>query len=123
VRTTGVILICVLLAGTSRAGTLTTEEVLKLRESGVSDQTIRQMLENESQAQKAAQEARVPDELVEQSYANEHIGTWHTKDGRRVFSTGKGDYPAHAFDPTIPSGQPQSPIGVFPYAGGPVPYR
>lgn len=98
---------------------LSAEEILELRRAGVSDATIRQMLENEHQQTRARQEARIPDEQVEQSYANEHIGSWTTKDGRRVFSTGKGDYPNHAFDPTIPSNQPQYPIGVFPYVGGP----
>ena len=109
--------------GPTAAETLTPEQILELRKSGVSDATIRQMLENENQAMKDKQKDRVPDDMVEQSYANEHIGSWTTKDGRRVFSTGKGDYPNHAFDPTIPSSQPQSPVGVFPYVGAPVPPR
>lgn len=111
----------VLLASSASAGNLTADQILELRKSGVSDATIRQMLENENQAMKDKQADRVSDDMVEQSYANEHIGSWTTKDGRRVYSTGKGDYPNHAFDPTIPSSQPQYPVNVFPYVGGAVP--
>ncbi len=117
------LLLTTLLATPSWADTLTAEQVVELRKSGVSDATIRQMLKNDNQAMKDKQADRVPDSLVEQSYANEHIGTWNTKDGRRVYSTGKGDYPNHAFDPTIPSDRPQSSVGVFPYVGAPLPMR
>lgn len=120
-RTPAFALCALLSALPASADTLTAEQVLELRKSGVSDATIRQMLENENQAMKDQQADRVPDDLVEQSYANEHIGSWTTKDGRRVHSTGKGDYPNHAFDPTIPSTQPQYPVNVFPYVGAPVP--
>ncbi len=122
-RTPAFLLLIAMLATPSWAGTLTADQVLELRKSGVSDATIQKMLDNDSQAMKDKQADRVPDSMVEQSYANEHIGSWTTKDGRRVFSTGKGDYPNHAFDPTIPSNQPQYPVGVFPYVGAPVPYR
>lgn len=126
-RKSALVLVALLVSapGAALAEALTAEQVLELRKAGVSDATIRQMLQNQSEETKARQEERVPDELVEQSYANEHIGSWNTKDGRRVFSTGKGDYPAHAFDPTIPSSQPEYPIGVFPFlgAGRPGPYR
>lgn len=122
-RATVLTLASLLLAVPAFGGTLTADQVLELRKSGVSDETIQKMLENEKQAMKDKQADRVPDSMVEQSYANEHIGTWETKDGRRVYSTGKGDYPNHAFDPTIPSSQPQYPVGVYPYVGAPVPLR
>lgn len=122
-RVTILMLASLLLAFPAFGGTLTADQVLELRKSGVSDETIQKMLENESQEMKAKKADRVSDSMVEQSYANEHIGTWQTKDGRRVYSTGKGDYPNHAFDPTIPSAQPQYPVSVFPYVGAPVPRR
>ncbi|HZR84525.1 MAG TPA: hypothetical protein VFD92_25725 [Candidatus Binatia bacterium] len=94
---------------------LTTEEVLKLREAGVSDETIQKMIDQE-----AANPSGVPQQMVDQEYASRHIGSWNLPDGSVVLSTGKSREPG--FDPTLPQNN-QYPISVYPYVfpGGGMP--
>jgi len=96
------------------ASALTTEEVLKLRAAGVSDETIQKMIEAQS-----ANPAGVPQNMVDQEYAARHIGTWNLPDGNVVLSTGKSREPG--FDPTLPQSGNEYPMNVFPYVfpGGP----
>ncbi len=69
---------------------LTPAEVLKLKEAGVSEETIQMMLQNEA-------ESRISSDQVEQGYATDHMGSWQLRDGRTIHSTGKRrlslDYP------------------------------
>lgn len=101
-------------AGAARA--LTAEEVLQLKQAGVSDDTIQDMLQNERQKeqQKAAD---APSAAMEQDkFANDHIGSWTTSDGRVVLSTGKADPQKDVFDPTIPQNSgAATPLNVYPY--------
>jgi hypothetical protein len=127
-RTTRLTLLAAtLLAMTARATparALTAEEVLQLRQAGVSDATIQQMLENERQ--KNERHDDVPQQMRDQKFANDHIGTWDTSDGRVVLSTGRADPQRDVFDPTVPqnnygNGQMNVYPYVFPGAPGPAP--
>ncbi len=69
---------------------LTPAELLKLKEAGVSEETIQMMLENEAGS-------RVSPNKIEQGYATDHMGSWQLRDGRTIHSTGQRrlplDYP------------------------------
>ncbi len=65
---------------------LTSAEVLKLKEAGVSEETIQMMLQNEA-------ESRISSGQVEQGYATDHMGSWQLRDGRTIHSTGKRQLP------------------------------
>lgn len=107
--------LALLLWPTTRVLALTAEEVLQLKQAGVSDETIQQMLENERQKNEQ-QAADVPSAMKQDEFANDHIGTWTTSDGRVVLSTGKADPQKDVFDPTVPqSGADQMPMNVYPY--------
>ncbi len=94
---------------------LTAEEVLKLREAGVSDETIRQMLENErAEAEAKKNDQAATEQMQQQEFASDHIGTWNLSDGRVVLSTGKADPAKDVFDPTVPQSNAY-PMSVFPY--------
>jgi hypothetical protein len=99
------------LASASPAAALTAEEVLKLREAGVSDETIQQMLANE-RAQ--ADQQGATEQMQQQKFANDNIGTWNTSDGRVVLSTGRADPDKDVFDPTVPQENPY-PMSIYPY--------
>lgn len=108
-------------AGAARA--LTADEILQLKQAGVSDDTIQDMLQNErlKEQQKAAD---APSAAMEQDkFANDHIGSWTTSDGRVVLSTGKADPQKDVFDPTVPQNPADTtPTNVYPYVftgGGP----
>jgi hypothetical protein len=110
------LLLSLLLWPASAARALTAEEVLQMKQAGVSDETIQQMLENERlKDQQKVDDA--PGAAMEQDkFANDHIGTWTTSDGRVVLSTGKADPQKDVFDPTVPqSGADQLPANVYPY--------
>ncbi|MBY0274949.1 hypothetical protein K2Z84_06390 [Candidatus Binatia bacterium] len=119
-RTTTPLLLCVLptllLYGVREARALTAEEILQLKQAGVSDDTIQDMLQNErmKQQQKAAD---APSAAMEQDkFANDHIGSWTTSDGRVVLSTGKADPQKDVFDPTVPQNPADTtPMNVYPY--------
>ncbi len=103
---------------------LTADEVLRLRQSGVSDETIQKMLDQER-----SEKAEIPAAMVQQEYAQKHIGTWTTSDGSVVLSTGQSTNPDHYYDPTLPGSGSNYPIGVYPYvfpgaygSPGPMPY-
>ncbi|MEW6268228.1 MAG: hypothetical protein AB1689_02885 [Thermodesulfobacteriota bacterium] len=100
------------LASPQPAPALTAEEVLKLKEAGVSDETIQQMLANE-RAQ--ADQSAATEQMQQQKFANDHIGTWTTSDGRVVMSTGRADPQKDVFDPTIPQSGGEYPMSVYPY--------
>jgi len=111
------------LAWAARAGALTADEVLKLKQAGVSDETIQQMLDNERAQQDAANaRAGATQQMQEQSYAADHIGTHELGDGTVVLSTGKADPQQDVFDPTVPNSNANTqPMSVYPYVfpGGP----
>ncbi len=99
----------------SVAFTLTPTEVLKLKEAGLSEETIQMMLQNEA-------ESRISSDQVEQGYATDHMGSWQLRDGRMIHSTGKRrlplDYPTEY--PTPPPYAPYADphIILSPGAGG-----
>lgn len=109
-------LTALLLCAASGAHALTADEILQLKQAGVSDDTIQDMLQNErlKEQQKAA---NAPSAAMEQDkFANDHIGSWTTSDGRVVLSTGKADPQKDFFDPTIPQNQANTtPTNVYPY--------
>ena len=93
---------------------LSPAEVLKLKQSGVSEATIQMMLENEAAG-------RVPSDKIEQSYATDGIGSWQLRDGRTIHSTGDRRLPLD-FPTNYPTPAPYSPyadpyIFVTPEAG------
>lgn len=94
---------------------LTPAELLKLKEAGVSEETIQMMLQNEA-------ESRISSDQVEQGYATDHMGSWRLRDGRTIHSTGKRqlplDYPTEY--PTPPPYAPYADphIILSPDAGG-----
>jgi hypothetical protein len=92
----------VLLIGKNQAGALTPEEVLKLKQAGVSDETIQMMIEQE-------QERRIPSNMIEQGYATDHPGSWKLRDGRTITSTGKRQLPL-----PYPTEYPVAP-NIYPY--------
>jgi hypothetical protein len=112
------------------AQALTADQVLQLKQAGVSDATIQQMLENE-RVKEDQQHGNAPSAaMANQKFANDHIGSWTTSDGRVVLSTGRADPQRDMFDPTVP----QNPndysqqMNVYPYVfpgapmgGGPAP--
>ena len=112
-----------LLCATLPARALTAEEIQQLKLSGVSDDTIQDMLQNERlKEQQKAQNA--PSAAMEQDkFANDHIGSWTNSDGRVVLSTGKADPQKDFADPTIPNSNADSQPNVYPYVftGGGVP--
>lgn len=105
----------ILLCGASAARALTAEEIVQLKDAGVSDDTIQDMLQNERlKEQQKAQNA--PSAAMEQDkFANDHIGSWTTSDGRVVLSTGKADPQKDFADPTIPNSNADSQPNVYPY--------
>lgn len=112
----------ILLCSTSAARALTAEEIVQLKDAGVSDDTIQDMLQNERlKEQQKAQNA--PSAAMEQDkFANDHIGSWTTSDGRVVLSTGKADPQKDFADPTIPNSNADAQPNVYPYVftgGGP----
>ena len=98
------------------ASALTADEVLQLRQAGVSDATIQQMLENERMKDQQ-QQADAPSAAMEQDkFANDHIGTWTNSEGRVVLSTGKADPQKDVFDPTVQnSNGDYGQSNVYPY--------
>jgi hypothetical protein len=108
------LLATLLIPGAARA--LTADEVLQLRQAGVSDATIQQMLKNESQ-KNAQQRADVPSAMQNEKFANDHIGSWNTTDGRVVLSTGRIDPQRDVFDPTVPQNPNDDPqqMNVYPF--------
>jgi hypothetical protein len=104
-----------LLCSATTARALTAEEVLQLRDAGVSDDMIQDMIKNERlKDQQKAQNA--PSAAMEQDkFANDHIGSWTTSDGRVVLSTGKADPQKDFADPTIPNANADSQPSVYPY--------
>lgn len=105
-----------LLCAAGAAHALTADEILQLKQAGVSDDTIQDMLQNErlKEQQKAAD---APSAAMEQDkFANDHIGSWTTSDGRVVLSTGKADPQKDVFDPTIPQNPADTtPTSIYPY--------
>ena len=81
----------------TKAFTPTPAEVLKLKDAGVSEETIQVMLENEA-------DNRVPSDKIAQSYATEGIGSWQLRDGRTIHSTEKRQLP-----PDYPTAYPTAP--------------
>jgi len=119
--TAALIAACALLASVRTTWALTAEEVLQLKQAGVSDETIQKMLDNESQKQQ--QDAAPNAAMQDQKFANDNIGSWTTSDGRVVLSTGKADPQKDVFDPTIQqSNGYQNQMNVYPYVfpGAPV---
>jgi hypothetical protein len=100
---------------------LTADEVLQLKQAGVSDATIQQMLQNEN-LKEQRQQQDTPAAMQEQKFANDHIGSWNTSDGRVVLSTGRADPQRDVFDPTVPNSNANAPTNVYPYVfpGAPV---
>lgn len=98
------------------AQALTAAEVEQLRNAGVSDDTIQDMLQNErlKDQQKAAD---APTQAMEQDkFVNDHIGSWTNSEGRVVLSTGKADPQKDVFDPTVPQSSADTmPTAVYPY--------
>ncbi len=94
---------------------LTPAEVLKLKDAGVSEETIQMMLQNEA-------ESRISSDQVEQGYATDHMGSWQLRDGRTIHSPGKRqlplDYPTQY--PTPPPYAPYADTHIIlsPGAGG-----
>lgn len=118
-RTTTTVLLfalpAILPCGVRQARALTADEILQLKQAGVSDDTIQDMLQNErmKQQQKAAD---APSAAMEQDkFANDHIGSWTTSDGRVVLSTGKADPQKDFADPTIPNSNADQQPNVYPY--------
>jgi len=118
-------------APATQAWALSAEEVLQLKQAGVSDATIQQMLENErlKDDQQNPPPQRADDDvpnaaMQEQKFANDHIGTWNTSDGRVVLSTGRADPQRDVFDPTVPNSNSNEnqQMNVYPYVfpGAPV---
>ena len=97
------------LAASAAAEPLTAEQVLQLRQAGVSNETIQKMLEQSSGTSK------LPDNLQQQAEATDHIGAYDLPDGTHILSTGKSDLPNHYYDPTINSGGSQYPMQVYPF--------
>lgn len=119
-----ILLLLTAIAVPAVAHALTAEEVLQLKQAGVSDATIQQMLENERLKDQAQSGDDAPNAAMqEQKFANDHIGTWTTSDGRVVLSTGRADPQRDVFDPTVPqNGNDAMPANVYPYVfpGAPV---
>jgi hypothetical protein len=100
-----------LAASSASAEQLTAEQVLQLRQSGVSDETIQKMLD-----QGSGSGSSLPAPLQQQAEATDHIGAYDLPDGTHILSTGKSDLPNHYYDPTIDSGGgSQYPIQVYPF--------
>jgi hypothetical protein len=112
-----------LLCAARPAHALTAQEILQLKDAGVSDDTIQDMLQDEKlKEQKKAADA--PSAAMEQDkFVNDHIGSWTNSDGRVVLSTGKADPQKDFADPTIPNSNADSQPNVYPYVftGGGVP--
>ncbi len=112
--TTTLLAALALVASTRAARALSAEEVLQLKQAGVSDETIQKMLDNE--AQKQQQDGAPSAAMQDQKFANDNIGSWTTSDGRVVLSTGKADPQKDVFDPTIQqSNGYQNQMNVYPY--------
>lgn len=99
-------------ASFASAEALTADEVLKLRQAGVSDETIQKMLE---QSSGSGSGSALPAPLQQQAEATDHIGAYDLPDGTHILSTGKSDMPNHYYDPTMDSGGSQYPIQVYPF--------
>jgi len=112
IRAALALLLALAASGPQRASALTADEVLKLREAGVSDETIQQMLSNEAAKQ---QQGGASAQMQQQKFANDHIGSWTTSDGRVVLSTGRADPAKDVFDPTVPGSGNDYPMSVYPY--------
>lgn len=116
----GAVQLCALLSALLccvRTGSaLTAEEVLQMKQAGVSDDVIQQMLENE-RLKNEQQAAAAPSAAMEQDkFANDHIGSWTTSDGRVVLSTGRADPQKDVFDPTVAQNPANTtPMSVYPY--------
>lgn len=95
------------------ARALTAEEVLQLKQAGVSDETIQKMLDDESQ--KRQQDGPPNAAMQDQKFANDNIGSWTTSDGRVVLSTGKADPQKDVFDPTIQNSNAGQNSNVYPF--------
>jgi hypothetical protein len=100
-------------ASGASAEPLTAEQVLQLRQAGVSDETIQKMLEQSSSGSGSG--STLPAPLQQQAEATDKIGAYDLPDGTHILSTGKSDMPNHYYDPTIDSGQSQYPIQVYPF--------
>jgi len=99
-----------LLCPTSTARALTPEEILKLKEAGVSEETLQLMLRNE-------RENKISADKLEQGYVTDHRGTWKLKDGRTITSTGKRRLPLHYLT-EYPPVSPYAPY-IYPHIGLP----
>ena len=121
-KTVAVVLLATLalLAPARAARALSAEEVLQLKQAGVSDETIQKMLDAESQ--KRQQDGPPNAAMQDQKFANDNIGSWTTSDGRVVLSTGKADPQKDVFDPTVPQSNSYENQNVYPYVfpGAPV---
>jgi hypothetical protein len=98
------------LAGAFPGFALTADEVLKLRQAGVSDETIQKLLDQETAD-------HPPARMTEQKYATDHIGSWNLDDGSVVLSTGKSDLPYHTYDPTLPQSSYSPSINPYVFVG------
>ena len=124
--TTRALLLCglpaLLLCAARPARALTAEEIQQLKLSGVSDDTIQDMLQNE-RLKEQNKAAEAPSAAMEQDkFVNDHIGSWTNSDGRVVLSTGKADPQKDFADPTIPNSNADNMGSVYPYVftgGGP----
>lgn len=103
-------LVIIFIVVNGEAQALTPEEVLKLKASGVSEETIQLMLQNEK-------ESKISVDKLEQGYATEHMGTWKLRDGRTITSTGKRQRPLH-YPTEYPPPAPYAPY-IYPYVNIP----
>ena len=106
-----IVLVANLPWATSPVLALTPEEVLKLKAAGVSEETLQLMLQNEK-------EDKIPEDMREQGYATDHMGTWKLKDGRTITATGKRQLPLH-YPTEYPPPSPYAPY-IYPHIGFPL---